>query len=156
MSMQDWNMLYEQWNEICQCGNNHAAIKTLTKVTLMRLKINTKYPINAMGFLNVVLCSLTLCIGCIRHTTFSFMVYILLYIYLYSIYLSIGQSTQQFLQWQNKHYCVNICLLCACDVVPLHVSTLLLVIFRHVRIQASVTELLWIILHTLSNFELKN
>jgi hypothetical protein len=45
---------------------------------------------------------------------------------LYNIYLSISQSTQQFLQLQNKHYCVNICLLCACDIVPLRISTLLL------------------------------
>jgi hypothetical protein len=47
-------------------------------------------------------------------------------VFIQYIYLSIGQSTQQFLQWQNKHYCVNICLLRACDVVLLHVSTLLL------------------------------
>jgi hypothetical protein len=32
---------------------------------------------------------------------------ILLCIYLYNIQLLISQSTQQFLQWQNKHYCVN-------------------------------------------------
>jgi hypothetical protein len=48
-----------------------------------------------------------------------FMVCILLCTYLYNIYLLISQSTQQFLQWQNKHYCVNICLLCVCGVVPL-------------------------------------
>jgi hypothetical protein len=50
----------KQMNEICQCGKIHAAIKTFTKVTLIQLKINTKYSINATGSLNVVLCSLPL------------------------------------------------------------------------------------------------
>jgi hypothetical protein len=70
------------------------------------------------------------------------MVCILLCVYLYNIYLLSIQSTQQFLQRQNKRFCVNICILCTCGVVPLHVSTLLLGHLQAYSIQASVTELL--------------
>jgi hypothetical protein len=85
----------------------------------------------------------------------TFMACILLCICLYNIYLSKVSLHNKFFYNDKINTTVSTFVLYVRVMYRYMFRPFYLVIFRSVQIQASVTELLWIILHTLSNFEFK-